>query len=92
MTDAQGNSTTGTGAVVSAITSAIALIAALHPKWSWLVTLSQHAPELTNILPYVLGPIGVIGAAISHPPTWIREPWDGLKQWIAVTFRKRPTP
>ena len=92
MTNDQGESTSGTGAIVSAIVSAIALISALHPKWTWIVTLAAHVPEVTNILPIVLGAIGTVGAAVSHPPAWLRTPWDDLKFWVQSFFRRKVQP
>ena len=92
MTDNEGNSTTGTGSVLSAIGSAVTIVALIKPQWHWLVTLSQHQPELMNVLPYVLGPLSIIGNTISHPPAWLRTPWDDLKFWVQSFFRRKVQP
>ncbi len=91
MTDSQGDSTTGTGAIVSAIISAIGIMGVLHPHWVWLGQLSQYKDDLRNVLPVLLTALGTVGAAISHPPAWAREPWDDLKYYIASHFRRPPT-
>ena len=90
--DNEGNSTAGYGAYVSMIISAIGILAAVHPKWSWLVTLSQYKDDLRNVLAPVLVGVGTFGAALSHPPAWLRTPWDDLKFWIASFFHRKSAP
>lgn len=68
------NNSNGIPSLVSAIVAMIGLIAATHPRWTLMATLSQHAPELRDALPYVLTLVGSLGAAISHPPQWLRDP------------------
>ena len=90
--DDQGNSNSGAGAYVSMIISAIGLLAALHPKWTWLGTLAQYKDDVRNVLAPICVGAGTIGAAISHPPAWLRTPWDDLKFWIASHFRRKVQP
>ena len=92
MTDRSGDSTTGTGAIVSAIISAIGILGVLHPKWVWLGQLSQYKDDLRNVLPVILTALGTIGAAISHPPAWLRTPWDDFKFWVQSFFRRKVQP
>jgi hypothetical protein len=75
----------GYGAIISTITAFVALLSAIHPDWRHVVALSAHTAELTTVL---TGAFGTFGAAVSHPPAWIRGPWDDLKYWVASHFRK----
>ena len=89
MTDDNGDSPKGYGSVISAIMSAVAFVAVIHPKWKWIVLLSQHAPEFANVLPWLLAGLGAIGGAISHPPAWLRGPWDDVRFWVGSFFRRK---
>ena len=92
MTDDQGNSTTGMGAYVSMVISAIGILAAIHPQWKWLSILSQYKDDVRNVLGPLFVGIGTFCAANSHPPKWIRGQWDDLKFWIASHFRRKVQP
>lgn len=77
------NTSNGIPSLTSALVAMLGLLAAMHPKWAILVALSQHVPELREILPYLLTTIGALGASIAHPPAWLRDPivdaWHTLK-------------
>lgn len=78
------NDSKGYGAIASAIVSFISILAALHPNWMHVVALAAHASDLSNIVPVILAGLGTIGAALSHPPAWLRAPWDRLKARISA--------
>ena len=81
----------GYGAYISAIMSAVALIAAAHPSWRWFVFVRDHAADVVNIAPYILGPLGVVGGMISHPPAWLRTHWDAAKARIRAKVAPKVT-
>lgn len=82
----------GYGAITSAIVSVVGLLAALHPSWARVVTLAAHTTELSNVVPVALTALGTLGAALSHPPAWLRAPWDRLKAAITAWFAPRVFP
>lgn len=62
----------GYASLTSAVIAMLGLVAALHPSWTLIQTLHAHVPELQQALPYVLTALGSLGAAVSHPPAWLR--------------------
>lgn len=80
------------GAYTSAIIAGIALVAAYRPDWRWLQVLNARAPELTVVLPVVLGPIGIIGATLSKPPHWLCKVWSRVWGWINGRARNLTPP
>lgn len=86
------NDSKGYGAITSAIVSLVGLLAALHPNWAHVVALAAHASDLSNVVPVALGALGTIGAALSHPPAWLRAPWDRLKARISAKVTPKVSP
>lgn len=92
MTDDSAGTSKGYGAIISTVTALVALLSAMHPDWRRVVALSTHTTELTTVLTTIVGGFATVGAALSHPPAWLRAPWDDLKYWIGSHFRGKPTP
>lgn len=86
------DSSKGTGVITSAIVSMIGILAALHPDWTRVVALAAHTTDLSNVVPVVLTALGTFGAALSHPPAWLRAPWDRLKAKIGATVAPKGAP
>lgn len=92
MTDANGDSTSGRGTIISFVITAIGLAAAKWPHLANIVFLSQHSVEVTQLLGYGLAGLGWIGTNISHPPAAISGPVSDLKFWAKSFFRRKPIP
>jgi len=67
------NDSPGYASLTSAIVAMLGLIAGLHPAWTYVTLLNAHVPQLQEALPYILTALGSLGAAISHPPAWLRN-------------------
>jgi len=92
MTNDQGDSTKGYGSIISAVVTLIGLTAAKWPHLANVVFLSQHTPEVTQLLGFAIAGLGWLGTNISHPPAWLRGPWDDVRFFVASFFRRKPTP
>lgn len=83
MDNSSTSTSSGIPSLVSSAVALLSLLAGLHPTWAVVGALSQHSAELTQILATVFGAVGVIGAAIAHPPAWLRTPivsaWQRLR-------------
>lgn len=75
----------GKGAVVSGAMVLLGLLAARHPEWGRVVFIAQHSDQVTALVGYVVAAAGQFGLFISHPPAWLRAPWDRLKARISAT-------
>jgi len=88
MTDAQGNSTLDTGAIVRSL---LTIAAALFPGASTVGIFAQHPSEVQTILILAGNALSALWLYLRQPHPWLREPVMDAAHWIHATFRKRPT-
>lgn len=82
----------GTAALISTSVAVLGVLVALHPHNAMLAALTGATPQLrdalTQTLPLVLTAAGSVGAAVSHPPAWLRAPIarvvNRVKSWFAA--------
>lgn len=81
------NDSKGISGLVGMIIAALGLWAGAHPTAKLVVLVTQHQAELTTVLTWGLTGLGGVITYVTHPPAWLRAPWDRLKARISGKVR-----